>query len=323
VVDVRAEAIDEGALRRTIASLHVSRPHTWRSAGRLATMWAVYAGCAVAAVQVGLWPVQAVLWFVMSWVLLGNGAVGHETVHGHLFGPRWANRVVGTVAGMSIGAPWSVYRCYHLGHHQHSCTTDDPEGEPYLFTSKWNYLLVPLGGPLFAGQFGVWTLRTMVGRPPAFVRSARQRRDVVVDGLLGLAFYGAMVAVGLHSFELLLHAWLGPWLIAVVVLEPLVLIPEHYGARVADARFALRTTRTVRSSRLVTWLYWQNNLHTAHHLAPGVVPQELGKVDAEFVQPNLAAEWTSSGYLAFHWSLWRALPWRGGGTDSRAAAANG
>ena len=75
MADVRAGAPDEGALRRTIAALQVSRPHTWRSAGRLVTMWAVYAGCAVVALRVDLWPVQAVLWFVMSWVLLGNGAV--------------------------------------------------------------------------------------------------------------------------------------------------------------------------------------------------------------------------------------------------------
>lgn len=302
--------VDENAARRAISALQVTTPHSWRSAGHLAIMWVSYVVAAVAAVRVEQPIATAALWFAMAWLLLGNGAVGHETVHGHLFGSRWVNRGVGTIAGLSIGAPWSVYRFYHLGHHQNSCTADDPEGLPYRFSSRWYYLLVPIGGPLFAVQFVWWTVVTLFGRPPAFVRSARQRRDVVIDGLLTIAFYAVMIVLAFRSFDLVLNVWLAPWLIAIVVLEPLVLIPEHYGADEADASAALLTTRTVRSSRLVAWLYWRNNLHTAHHLAPGVVHQHLDAVDAEFVAPNLADEWTSSGYLAFHWNLLRSLPWR-------------
>lgn len=301
---------NEGALRRTVAGLHVSTPHTLASAAHVAAAWSLYAAAGVAALHTTSVAPRLLLWFVMGWVLVGNGAMVHETLHGHLFASRRANRVAGVVAGATVGLPFSVYRSYHLGHHQHSCTKDDPEGLPYRFPSKLHYLLVPIGGPLFAAQFVWWTLASIAGHPPVFVRSERQRRAVVVDGLLGIAFYAAMVLLGIYSFELLLALWLAPWLMAVVVLEPLVLIPEHYGADEADAASALRTTRTVRSNRLVAWVYWRNNLHTAHHVAPGAVPQDIGAMSAAHVEPLLAAEWWSSGYLAFHWQLLRRLPWR-------------
>ena len=274
-------------------------------------MWALYStGAFVAVVANSLW-VHGPIWFAMAWILLGNGAVVHETLHGHLFRSRRANRVVGVAAGATVGLPWSIYRSYHLGHHQYSCTADDPEGPPYKFSSKLYYLLIPIGGPLFALQFVWWTLQSIAGHPPKFVRSRRQRAAVIVDGLLGIAFYVAMVLVAVTtSFDVLLAVWLAPWLIAVVMLEPFVLIPEHYGAVETDAASALRTTRTVRSSRLVTWLYWSNNLHTAHHVAPGVVPQRISGVSAELIEPALTDEWKSTGYLSFHWRLVRQLPWR-------------
>jgi hypothetical protein len=40
-----------------------------------------------------------------------------------------------------------------------------------------------------------------------------------------------------------------------------------------------------------------------------VIPQEIAPVSRELVEPCLADEWRSSGYLAFHWRLLRQLPW--------------
>jgi fatty acid desaturase len=289
--------------------LHVSTPRAVASAAHLAVAWSLYAALGMLALRSSSMWVRLPSWFVMAWILVGNGATVHETLHGHLFRSRRANRVAGVVAGASVGLPFSVYRSYHLGHHQYSCTADDPEGPPYRFTSKLYYLLIPIGGPLFAVQFVWWTLQSLAGRPPVFVRSDRQRRAVVVDGLLGIAFYAAMATLGMYDVGLLVSLWLAPWLMAVVLLEPFVLIPEHYGALEADAASALRTTRTVRSNPLVSWVYWCNNLHTAHHIAPGVVPQEIAAVSSELVEPCLADEWRATGYLAFHWRLLRQLPW--------------
>lgn len=301
--------LDEAAARRQIADLDLTTPQGVRSAAHLLVAWGLYAGGVLLTLHVHSLAVRLPVWFAMGWLLLGNGALVHETLHGHTFAAKWANRAVGVVCGLSVGMPFSGYRAYHLGHHQHSCTANDPEGAPYLFSSRLYYALLPLGGPLFALQFVGWTLQCAIGRPPVWVRSARQRRAATIDGLASLAFYGAMVWLGLTHLDVLLCVWLAPWLVTVVLLEPFVLVPEHYGAREADAASALRTTRTVRSNRLVTWLYWGNNMHTAHHLHGGAVPQHIRRVTDEFVAPAIDREWIDSGYLAFHWRTFVGLPW--------------
>ncbi|MEI7547294.1 MAG: fatty acid desaturase [Actinomycetota bacterium] len=301
--------LDEPAARRRIAELKLSTPQGVRSGAHLLLMWSAYAAGAVLTVHVHSWAVRLPVWFAMGWVLLGNGATVHETLHGHLFSGKRLNRAVGLLAGMSVGLPASVYGAYHLGHHQYSCTAKDPEGAPYLFTSRLYYLLLPVGGPLAALQFAAWTLQCAAGRAPVWVRSERQRRMAALDGLLGLVFFGAMAALGVVHFDLLLCVWLAPWLVTVVLLEPFVLVPEHYGAVETDAASALLTTRTVRSNPVVTWLYWGNNMHTAHHLHVGAVPQHIRRVTDEFVMPSIPDEWTASGYLSFHWRTFAGLPW--------------
>ncbi len=304
-----APILGESSLRRDIAARRLGTPMPWRSLGHVVAAWLAYG--VLAWFSVGHGGVALIgAWVAMGFVLLGNGAIVHETLHGHLFPAAWANRAVGTIAGTSVGLPWSTYRAYHLAHHQAACTEDDPEGLPYVFATRWTYALIPIGGPMFAGQFVWWTVRTLVGSPPPFVRSSRQRRNAAIDGSIGIVFYGVAIAVGVADPGLLARVWLVPWLFAIVVLEPMVLIPEHYGAPTDLAPFALRTTRTVQSNRLLTWLYWSNNFHTAHHIAPGVVPQHLRAVSDELISPRLSDEWKSSGYLAFHSGLFRRLPWR-------------
>ncbi|MBI4932358.1 MAG: fatty acid desaturase [Actinobacteria bacterium] len=306
----RIPRVDEAALRREIADRRLTTPRPWRSLGHLAIAWGAYAVAVVVALSADHWAVTLLAWTCMAFVILGNGAVVHETLHGHLFPQAWANRLIGNIAGAWVGLPWSTYRAYHLGHHQASCTPNDPEGPPYRFTTRWYYAAIPVGGPLFAVNFVWWTLRSIAGSPPPFVRSARQRRDVVLDGMLSIAVYVGLIAIGMHDLATLATVWLVPWLFAIIVLEPLVLIPEHYGASMDDAAWALATTRTVRSNRVLTWIYWGNNFHTAHHVAPGVVPQHIRSVSEELVEPHLDPVWRSNGYLAFHARTLRQLPWR-------------
>lgn len=302
-------SLDEAVARRRIGEMQLTTPHDVRSAVHVVVAWSLYAGGVVLTLQVEALAVRLPVWFLMGWLLLGNGALVHETLHGHTFRAKWANRAVGLVAGLSVGLPFSAYRAYHLGHHQHSCTADDPEGAPYRFTSRAYYLLLPIGGPLFALQFVWWTLASAVGRAPRWVRSARQRRALVIDGALGIVFYAGMVWLGFVNLQLLWCVWLAPWLFTVVLLEPFVLVPEHYGAEEEHAASALRSTRTVWSNRVVSWVYWGNNFHTAHHLHGGAVPQQVRRVTSEFVAPHIAGEWVASGYLAFHWRIMRSLPW--------------
>ena len=293
-------------LRRALMVDDATRPQGARSATHVAIAWGLYVGLAVVVHRADLLAVSFVGWFLMGWLLLGNGAMTHETVHGHLFRRSSTNTLVGFVAALSIGAPFGVYRAYHLGHHRYSVTADDPEGPPYLFTSRWIYLAIPFGGPLFAAQLYWWGLRTSVGRPPSFI-GPRHRRAAVRDCLLGLAVFAVVAWLAVDHLGLVIDVWLAPWLFAVAVLEPFVLLPEHYGAREQDAASPSRTTRTIVSNRLVTWVYWANNFHTTHHLAAGLTPQRTPALSREVVEPSLPAQWVDSGYLRFHWRLFTDL----------------
>lgn len=289
-------------LRRALMVEHATEPEGVRAAAHVGFAWAAYIGLAVLVHRIDHPVVSLLGWFLMGWLLLGNGAMAHETTHGHLFRRSWCNTLVGVIAGLSIGAPFGVYRAYHLGHHRYSVTADDPEGAPYLFTSRWVYLAVPFGGAMFAAQLHWWGLRCAVGRPPAFI-GERHRRAALRDSLLGVAMFASVAWFAAGHLALLVDVWLAPWLFAVAVLEPFVLVPEHYGAREQDAASPLLTTRTILSNRLVTWVYWANNFHTTHHLAAGLTPRHIPALTREVVLTDLSPQWMDSGYLRFHWRL--------------------
>lgn len=273
-----------------------------RSAGHIAAEWGLYAALAVVAHR-SPWFVAVPCWVVMAWCLLGNGAITHETLHRHLFRSKRANRVVGVAAAATVGMPWSVYRQYHLGHHKHAVTDADPEGAVYRFESRWTYLLMPIGGPLFVLQLIWWGVCIAAGRPPAWVQVRHSRRAAGVDTAITVAFLVSMGVLGWRQPDLVVDVWLAPWLITMMVLFPLVLVPEHYGAPDSDADNALLTTRTIVSNRFVTWAYWANNFHTAHHLVPSLVPQHIPEVTQSLVIDQLPQRWMSSGYLRFHRDL--------------------
>lgn len=289
-------------LRRALLVGNVTRPESARSAAHIVVAWAMYIGLAVLIHRADHLAVSVVGWFVMGWLLLGNGAMVHETLHGHLFRSAWLNDVVGVLAGLSVGLPFGLYRAYHLGHHRHSVTADDPEGPPYVFANRWIYLAIPFGGLLFVVQLHWWALRCAFGRPPVFV-GPRHRRAAARDGLLGLAVFAGLAVLGARDLGLLVDVWLAPWLFVVVVLEPFVLLPEHYGARAEDAASPSHTTRTIVSNPIVTWVYWANNFHTTHHLAAGLTPQRIPSLSRDVVVPSLTPQWVDSGYLRFHWQL--------------------
>lgn len=285
----------------------LSTPRSWASAGHLAASWLLYAALAVLALRCPL-ALQVPMWIVMAWLLLGNGAVVHECAHRHLFRSAAANRWIGAVAGASVLMPFAVYRSYHLSHHRYTVAIEDPEGPPLQFRSRLEYPLLTVGGLAFLVRLIGFGLATAGGRPPSWLRSRSQRRAAVTDTLLCLATLGLLIGVGLSDFAALRTVWLVPWLAAIILLVPLVLVTEHYGAEVGTVD-AAENTRTIVSNRAVRWVYWNNNFHTAHHQLPTVVYQGLPELE-RLTGGAGRGVWISSGYLAFHRQLWASLPWR-------------
>ena len=284
----------------------LSTPRTWASAAHLAASWSLYVLLALLALRTPLF-IRIPAWLAMGWLLLGNGAIVHEATHRHLFRSAAANRVAGAVAGVAVLLPWGVYRPYHLSHHRYTVAIEDPEGPPLQFRSRLEYPLLALGGVAFLVRLLGFGIATAVGRPPAWLRSTAQRRAAVTDTVLCFAAIAVVVRFALSNFATLCTVWLIPWLIALLIVVPLVLVTEHYGASVGTVE-AADNTRTVVSNGVVRWMYWNNNFHTAHHQLPTVVFQSLPELD-RLIGGERLGPWISPGYLAFHRGVWRSLPW--------------
>ncbi len=262
-------------------------------------------GSAVVAAGVGVWlnemAVWVVVWLVVAWALVGNAAIGHEAVHGHLFSSRRWNNVIGTAAVLTILGSYATYRCYHLEHHARTARDGDPERAPLNFPTRRVYLAVmAFGGLLVLFENTAYSVVTVVGRPPSWVRTRRQRRAIRLNALLLLAVIGAMVWGMVFDPWATVNVWLIPYAIGVFGMLPLLLVPEHYGA--SGRGDILGNTRTIRSNAFVRWAYWNNNYHAAHHLVPSVPYDKIEQIDRVLEEANTVEHvWRPASYTRFHW----------------------
>jgi fatty acid desaturase len=293
-------------IRATVAAEGLTALSPRASAVHLACSWGTYVGLAAVGLAVDHLTAWIVCWFLMAWLLVGNGGIMHETAHGHLFPRPNADRAVGMVAAATILLPWATYRAFHLEHHIHTAGPDDPEGEPITFTSKLQYaLLIPLAGTVFSAQLGWFTLRTVVGRAPKWVRTKSQRRLIVVNAAVMVLATTLLVTGLVVDAAFTAKVWLVPLAFLYLVLFPYVLLSEHYGGK-PDVP-VLDNTRTVRSNRAVQWAFWNNNFHAEHHLVPAVPYDKLPRLH-ELVAVQAESEWLARSYSAFHRGVLAPLP---------------
>lgn len=287
------------------ASARLGAPTRLRTMGRLAVIAAGYVALAVAAAVVGTWWMWLAAWAVQSFLLLVCGAAMHEGVHGNLTGVRSLDRWIAFVAGWLIFLPTAAYRPYHLQHHATTISAEDPSGaNAKPFRSRAHYLLVMvLSGPGFTAQMWSIGLRCAFGRPPEYV-SSRHLRQLRVELVLAVVSYLAVAlgAVATGSVGIVLGVWVVPAVLGLCVVAPFVLTSEHYGA--AEDRPILESTATVDSNRLLSFVYLNNNHHTAHHLVSSCNPRRLGEI-TDLVEQRILLHHRS--YTAFHRDVWRSL----------------
>jgi fatty acid desaturase len=288
-------------VRKLVAERHLGSTSARTSVAHLVLTW----GPAVAAASIGAavneMAVWVVAWLVIAWVLVGNAAISHEAVHGHLFASRKWNNAIGTVAALTILASYATFRCYHLEHHARTARDGDPERTPLNFSKRSLYVAVMvLGGLLVLFENTAYTVMTVVGRPPTWVRTPRQRRTIRLNALVLLAVVGAVVAGLFLDPWVTINVWLIPYVIGVFLLLPLLLVPEHYGA--TGRGDILDNTRSLRSNAFVRWAYWNNNFHAAHHLVPTVPYDKIEQVDQLLEEAGTVERvWRLHSYTQFHW----------------------
>jgi fatty acid desaturase len=288
-----------------VAGRGMTRADGRGSLGRFAVAVVLYVVAGVAAAAAGGWPALVVAWLVQAVVLTGTYSAMHEAAHRHLFPSRSANRVAGVLCGSAILVDFSLYRTFHLQHHATTASADDPEPRAEL-RSVGAYLgVVAAAGTAFVGGLLADVVQVVLGRSPRYVRTDAQRRAVRADAVpllvaLAVAVGGLAVAPGT-----VLRWWLVPLLLTYTVPFILTALPEHHGCAVDPDPLA--NTRTVVSNPLFRFLYWNNNFHAEHHLAPAVAYHRLPELHAHLAGRH---EHLSRSYVGFHAGLVRSF---GGG----------
>jgi len=243
----------------------------WRSWFTVALDWAMIFG-AMALVAVWPNPLTVILaLFVIGARQLGLAVLMHDASHHALFSNRRVNDWVGNwLAAYPVWSDMVGYRPYHLGHHAHTWTDDDPDIglvlpfpiTPQSLRRKIMRDLTGRTGIKFArfsirrdfGREGTWRERTTRA-----VRSPRFRGVVITN----LVLLGIVSAAGYPALYLL---WVGAYITTNTLVTRIRAIAEHTMS--PDPSDPLQNTRTT----IASW--WERiflapnrvNYHLEHHL---------------------------------------------------------
>ena len=243
----------------------------WRGIAMIAHAWAViFASMAL----VAAWPNP--LTFVLAVMLIGSRQLGlailmHDGAHGCLSPDEALNsRLSQWFCAYPIFAETRAYRRYHLKHHAHTQTVDDPDiilSAPFPITSAsyrrkfWRDISGQTGYQQRKAQLinalgpadAPWTLRLRT-------LQAQLGPQLAINGIL----FALLALAGVWwAYPLL---WLLPLLSWMMVVTRVRNIAEH--AVVSDSTDPLRNTRTTianRFERLFLAPYYVN-YHLEHHL---------------------------------------------------------
>jgi fatty acid desaturase len=259
------------------------RPDDWRAWRTVISTWAiVFAAMAV----VAIWPnpltvVAAV--FVIGARQLGLAVIMHDASHRSMFSSREKNEWVGSwLAAYPVWSDLHSYRTYHLGHHAHTWTKDDPDlklATPFPITrdSLWRKIGRDLSGRTGL-KFARFSIRRDFGTSGSWheklgraLRSPRFRGMLVTNAaLLGLCW-----AAGYPALYLL---WVVAYLTTNTLVTRIRAIAEH--SMPSDPEGQLQNTRTTRARWWERFLIAPNqvNYHLEHHLLMTVPPYNLPRM---------------------------------------------
>jgi fatty acid desaturase len=285
---------------------------------RLAANLALLVVPPIVAWQIDSWAVWIVAWVLQALAMLGMASAAHYASHGTLFASPRANRVSGTLLLWPLLLNAGTDQAFHRQHHAATRVEGDTE---YAFDGRtpFSYLAAMVfGGVSFVLENWWDTARTIVGRAPAWVRSARQARRIRVDAAVGTLWLAALVSLTVVAPGAMVRLWLAPLALALCGVLNVIVLPEHFRCdRVPDIR---RNTRSVETGRALAWIYWNGNFHAAHHLKPNVSWADVPVVHRD-ERATLAH--VSPSYRSFHWAVLRGFAHHDSGPVQRASVGGG
>jgi fatty acid desaturase len=205
-----------------------------------------------------------------GWLIAWHGSLQHEAIHGHPTGRRWLDALIAGVP-LSLWLPYGSYRRSHRAHHRSPAITDpfdDPESR-YLAAAdgprgRLRHRLADAQATLLA-RLLLGPAITVAGFLADEARAARRHpRRVFRDWaphLVGVA----LVLAWLNHVGVGIAAYLACFVYPGVALSLLRSFAEHRAAPQAGHRVAV-----VERAGPFAWLFLHNNLHAAHHEAPGL-----------------------------------------------------
>jgi fatty acid desaturase len=271
---------DETAVRHLCQGPYHSLP-------RIAFDVALWVGLAGAALAAGRWWASLVAAVLIGAVPFHDLLVqGHEGTHGLISRHRGLNELLsGFTLGLG-GISIAAHRAFHLDHHRHAHTAQDPEFQLFDRLARgvpgWTYLFVPAAATLGVDAYGL--------RPAA---SPRLRRETLRD-LAGIALLhgGLAWAAGPRLYLWFVVAPMALGLFPVTIVRS---ICEHHA--VSDAT-EWTLARSMRTSRWVERLWSNVNYHLEHHLHPTVpyhrLPELRGLLSGRYAEQ---ASPVARGYL--------------------------
>ncbi|MCK8455178.1 fatty acid desaturase family protein [Sphingomonas faeni] len=248
----------------------MTRRSNLRAWWAFAVNWGLIAGAFAVAI---IWPNPLTILAAIPVIAarqLGLGILVHDCAHNALFTDRRTNEVVGQwLAGTPINLSLQDYRTYHLAHHRHAGTPDDPD---LGFVANY---------PITAQALRRKLMRDVTGRTGWRDLVQSLARFTIAKQWPWVAFH-----IGLFAVLALAGGWwaYGLWWVAQIFAYPVIARLRQIGEHGvvpdrgdADPRMNTATT-------MVSW--WERLLvapnhvsyHVEHHVAAGVPPYRLARM---------------------------------------------
>ncbi len=276
--------------------------------------WAMLAHCwgivGLALALFALWPNPVT--FLLAVILIGSRQLGlailmHEAAHNALFRTPWLNEWAGEwLCGRPILADLPAYRRYHLKHHRHTQTDEDPD---LSLSANYPTSRASMGRKVLRDLSGRTGLKLMALRFAFHLRMAGDVEKTPPD--LTVAYFVAQLNRGLLANAVLFSLfwavgawwwWLAFWLLPLLTWFQLVLrirnIAEHGAVeRTEDPFRNVRTTHANWLERLLFAPYWVN-YHLEHHLVMHIPARHLPRLHALLLAKGHGPQLTTAtGYL--------------------------
>ena len=242
---------------------------------------------------IGSWPiVYKVICMIPCTVLSAIGlyvlaTLGHEGIHGTIFKNWKASFLTGLFLSSSILTYFDMgVAVRHWDHHRDANKKNDPDIMPSAWMTKWWQRLL-ITRVLFNIVYLKYTYNLAIGNLKYVEKhkTPYEPDDLVLFARLNFLFAGIWLGAYIFITYLDWRAGLYGILVPSLVLALLAGCQsylDHYG--LDDGQF---TNAYIRTSPLMTFIYFGSNYHLEHHLYPRVPQYRLPKVHKVLLEAGL------------------------------------